>query len=296
VAYYPFNGNANDDSGNGNNGTPQNVVISTNRFGQAGHGYGFNGVNAYVSAPNQSYLSFPNGEFTISVWATVDGTSPNPMFLLGLDNGPGPQPKWMIPFGWIPDQLPDPSPSSYLSFHINNGDAYYLPLVEVNPALGSWHQFIFTKIGTTYTIYIDGVPASGTNYETVGNSEDAGVVGLSAIPSGITAPLTIGYAEGSGYFNGKLDDLRIYNRALSSSEVAQLYVIESAPIVSLLKAVKPSFNYLLPGTNYQLQVSSDLNTWTTNSTFTATNTSMTWQQYFDVDNWGQLFFRLQVAP
>jgi len=97
--------------------------------------------------------------------------------------------------------------------------------------------------------------------------------------------------------NGFIDDVRIYNRALSASEVQQLYLYEAAPIVSLLKAVKPAFDQLRIGTNYQLQVSSDLNSWTNQgAAFIATNSSMVWPQYFDVDNWNQLFFRLQVAP
>ena len=69
------------------------------------------------------------------------------------------------------------------------------------------------------------------------------------------------------------------------------------PIVNLIKAVKPSFSNLTPTTNYQLQVSADLSNWTNQgSPFTATNTSMVYPQYWDVDNWNQLFFRLQVAP
>lgn len=69
------------------------------------------------------------------------------------------------------------------------------------------------------------------------------------------------------------------------------------PTVNLIKAVKPSFSFLSVGSDYQLQVSSDLNTWTNQgSAFTATNSSMVYPQYWDVDNWSQLFFRLQVAP
>ncbi len=75
----------------------------------------------------------------------------------------------------------------------------------------------------------------------------------------------------------------------------QLYQL--GPLVNLIKAVKPSFSNLTLTTNYQLQVSADLNTWTNQgSPFTATNTSMVYPQYWDVDNWNQLFFRLQVTP
>jgi hypothetical protein len=117
-------------------------------------------------------------------------------------------------------------------------------------------------------------------------------------------PLLIGapgYGGGTGnepdLMEGSLDDIRLYTRALSSNEVAQLYAIEAGPRVDLIKAVKPSFSYLTLGSNYQLQLSGDLSTWTNQgSAFTATNASMIYPQYWDVDNWNQLYFRLQVAP
>jgi hypothetical protein len=69
------------------------------------------------------------------------------------------------------------------------------------------------------------------------------------------------------------------------------------PSVNLIKAVVPTFADLLIGTNYQLQVSSSVNTWTNQGlAFRATNSSMVYPQYWGVDNWGKLFFRLQVAP
>jgi len=98
-------------------------------------------------------------------------------------------------------------------------------------------------------------------------------------------------------FHGIVDDVRVYTRALSASEVQQLYGYESGPRVNLIKAVRPSFSNLSLGTNYLLQVSADLTTWTnTGSVFPATNTSMVYPQYFDVDSWNELFFRVQVAP
>ena len=64
--------------------------------------------------------------------------------------------------------------------------------------------------------------------------------------------------------------------------------------VDLIKAVKPSFSYLTVGTNYQLQLSADMSTWTNHGApFTATNTSLIYPEYFDVENWGKLFFRLR---
>jgi len=69
------------------------------------------------------------------------------------------------------------------------------------------------------------------------------------------------------------------------------------PSMLLKKAVKPSFSNLQLGTNYQLQVSSDMKTWTNQgSPFAPTNTVMDYPQYWDVANWGGLYFRLQVSP
>jgi hypothetical protein len=99
------------------------------------------------------------------------------------------------------------------------------------------------------------------------------------------------------FFRGKIDDVRVYDLALSAVEVQQLFVDESGPQVTLVQAVMPSFSNLSLGTNYQLQVSGNLNSWTNQgAAFTATNSTMIYPQYFNVSNWSQLYFRLQVAP
>lgn len=73
--------------------------------------------------------------------------------------------------------------------------------------------------------------------------------------------------------------------------------VDAGPRINLIKAVKPAFSELAVGANYQLQLSSGLNTWTNHgSVFTATNASMIYPQYWDVENWGNLFFRLSTAP
>lgn len=75
-----------------------------------------------------------------------------------------------------------------------------------------------------------------------------------------------------------------------------VYSLSLGPTVGLAYAVKPTFSNLAIGKNYQLQVTSNLSNGFTNygSVFTATNNSMVYPQYFDVANWNQLFFRLQV--
>ena len=86
-----------------------------------------------------------------------------------------------------------------------------------------------------------------------------------------------------------------------NTSVGQAYLdditVEPLVRVDLTKAVKPTFSGLTLTTNYQLQISSDMNTWINyGSPFTATNTVMAYPQYWDVDDWGRLFFQLRMVP
>jgi hypothetical protein len=66
-AYYPFNGNANDASGNNNNPVFNNATITADRFGNPNNAYHFNGVYQYMRIPNKPSLNFGK-EITLSVW------------------------------------------------------------------------------------------------------------------------------------------------------------------------------------------------------------------------------------
>jgi hypothetical protein len=98
--------------------------------------------------------------------------------------------------------------------------------------------------------------------------------------------------------NGVVVGVTITDAGIGYTSTPTIYI--SSPLglqIVLIKAVKPSFLNLSLGTNYQMQISGNLNTWTNyGAAFTATNTSMIYPQYFDVDNWGQLFFQVQSVP
>lgn len=66
VAYFPFNGNANDASGNGHNGTVYGATLTTNRFGNPNGAYYFDGSSAYITAPFTNTVF--TADFTASVW------------------------------------------------------------------------------------------------------------------------------------------------------------------------------------------------------------------------------------
>jgi hypothetical protein len=116
----------------------------------------------------------------------------------------------------------------------------------------AWHQVACVYSNQIQQFFIDGTPSLVMSNTAFGN------IGVSSIP------LRIGRRQdpNNNWFAGSIDDVRVYNRALSSDEVRQLYESEAGPQVSLLKAVVPTFTYLFVGTNYQLQVSSDMSSWT----------------------------------
>jgi hypothetical protein len=107
-----------------------------------------------------------------------------------------------------------------------------------------------------------------------------------------------GAAAFASISNEVVTSITLTNGGNGYTSIPQVYIYSPFGLQGgLVKAVKPSFSDLRLGTNYQLQTSGDLITWTNQgSPFTATNPVMVYPAYFDVDNWNQLFFRVQVTP
>ncbi|MGK5091030.1 LamG domain-containing protein [Deltaproteobacteria bacterium TL4] len=199
VAYYPFNGNANDESGNGNNGTVNGATLTADRNGNANKAYSFDGVDDYINVSDSTHIDMTQA-FTIGTWIkrSYQGTTDHPIiskFSTSFDKG-----YW---FG--PSQ--------------NKLVACLGGVSNVNNCLGSstsidtnWHYVTFTFDGTNWRLYLDG--------------KEDGTRSLSMdIASSANIDLAIGKATylSGRYFNGSIDDIRIYTRALSESEIQALY-------------------------------------------------------------------------
>jgi hypothetical protein len=156
-----------------------------------------------------------------------------------------------------------------------------------NNAVG--HHGVYVNDGTNVQLFVDGQLVGSTSYP----PQDSTSV-TSTQPMLIGKEFPTNY-DGSGTrnFNGVIGDVRVYNRALSSCEAAKLYAIESG-LLSIRKAVYLDTYNLFVGSNYQVQVSSDLMNWTNyGRVFTATNAYWRSTNYWDVENWNQLFFRME---
>lgn len=288
LAYYPFNGDANDASGNGNNATlAGNYQFVANGFGKML----FNGIGDdslyYSGGGNVLLPTFSpdlNSGFTLSLWVENEVPGVNPVG--GED---------YISFG--------AADLSRLEIGLNNNNPnyiYFVMAIGAGPTLAEydmpidtptyvsagWKHLVLAYQPGSFTCYFNGQKLYQTN------------VTVNIFPvgqAGINRHWWDNGSSSSARMSATYQNVRIYNRALTDSEVQQLYAYEHAPVIGLIKSVKPSFSYLSVGTNYQLQVSADLSKWTNQgSVFTATNGTMVYPQYFDVDNWNQLFFRLQI--
>jgi uncharacterized protein (UPF0147 family) len=224
VAYYPFDGNANDASGNGNNltavGTNSFVADRKNETLKA-ISYGGNSSVGYSSTANSQSLQFSTG-FTISIWyklgsyAGMDGWRQQNAngyqilaakegdrggFYIGVSNDV-PNNKQAINF--------TNNPSS----GVNNFNITANPDGNSTQNLNKWNHFVGTVSNGTVKIYINGVLKNSTNV----------AVNFTGMNS---KPLFLGtmWALGTYWYpySGAMDEVRVYNRALSESEVQGIY-------------------------------------------------------------------------
>ncbi|NCA82795.1 MAG: LamG domain-containing protein [Opitutae bacterium] len=200
VAYYPFNGNAKDESGNGNDGKVYGVTLVPDRFGNSGSAFDFNGAAWIEIGP--VLTRYDNA--TLCAWIKL-----NPTFT-GL--------------GGIVTKTRNPDGSGtglrigVDTFLPNVGFNRPSPLINTSRSADSsindehWHYVVGVIDGTSMSLYVDGV------------RKDSYSFGPGSVAS--TGPCYIG-RELSGreprFFSGIIDDVQIYARPLTADEIQELY-------------------------------------------------------------------------
>ena len=197
VAYYPFTGNANDQSGNANNGSVNGATLTTDRFGNSNSAFYFNG-SSNILVNNSSLLQIE--DWSLSAWYKTTGplTGTGRITTKSLVGGT--------------NYLCAMMSADTMNGSAWNGSSQIYTHDNTNTANDIWHHVVYTRNTTTniYNMYIDNVLKSTVN-DAFGNLSN-------------TANLFIGSSHiNSQYWFGSLDDIRIYNRAIDSVEVNSLY-------------------------------------------------------------------------
>ena len=188
VAFYPFNGNANDESGNGNNGIVNGASLTADRFGNGNKAYNFDGINDNIKTSN---ITFGGGQFySISFWVNLNTSyaSGFPQHYI-LDNG---------------------TVSNFIAINTDFNQTAFACLDKPSPNnVNKWVNYVCIKNSTDLQIYIGGVLNSSSNLcnKNFSNTRNL-VIGSTNLDTEFT--------------NGKIDDIRIYNRILTQQEIAWL--------------------------------------------------------------------------
>ena len=221
MAYYPLDGNAQDDSGHGKDGVPYAVESATNRWGLANSALRFNGTNSYIWI-GTNVRSSP---LTASAWFQTVATTN----ALGGGGNVILRDRFN---GW---NLLVRMPSGRVSAEARPSGA---GPVESGEGLndGSWHMGTLTYDGYTTAVYVDGTLAQ--------RQTESPYLDIDYQPGG----LAIGRDGDAAvlYFQGSIDDVALYNRALSANDIAQLYASVAVPPAI---ARQPQSVNVFPGTN-----------------------------------------------
>lgn len=197
LASYNFNNNTLDQSGNGRNATFANTFIADGRKGDPNSAWSFNGSNQRINLGTWFNLQ----TFTISMWLKTGSTQANAYAMI-IDNNHGGNLMWNM-------QQRNTTLNLYdfgLSGSPGTGQ-------EVNLTPNQWTHVVITCNGSALSLYKNGVLSGSSNY-------------TGPIIYNGTQSLCLGaYVNGGNYvryWNGLMDDIKIYNRALSAVEVSYL--------------------------------------------------------------------------
>ena len=195
VQHWPFDGNANNAVSGGINAIIHSAHLTTDRFGNENSAYYFDGYWDRMQADNAA--NFHTNSFTANVWVNSEQTSGEGNILrTHTGNGHG----WLFRF-------------NSGRIEIWEGSTYKIGITSVNSyADGKWHMMTYVRdvekmVGQ---LYVDGIYVC--EYK---------MTGINDSPT----TLWFGTYETGEWYIGKMDDVRLYNRALTAEEIAALYVL-----------------------------------------------------------------------
>lgn len=202
VAHWPLDGNANDASGNNRNGQLFGGVLTTDRFWKPNAAIDFSEAGSYVVADNTNNV-FGSAPFTVSFWRK--GYGEHTAVCLEDTNSV----VWAV--GGIAGQL-------HVDENVELAGSRTNLYLNITYSASDWNQIVLVYNGSSSGFYLNGQLVSNFALPALANSAPSHKLYIGADP----------YA-GTEFFQGAIDDIRIYNRALSSDDIAELYDVEGSP-------------------------------------------------------------------
>ena len=210
VGYWPFCGNANDESGNGNDGTVNGATLTEDRFGVANAAYDFDGVDDFIEL-TENVLPANNNSYSIHFWASLNKDTSRIESYTVFDDR---------------DQNSFGSKGRFIVS--SNTDETYLYQMGDNEACfnNNFQSNLWTSIACIYdnendviTVYKDGNLSCTSPY-----GDDSFYPGL--------RKLLIGKGKSPAFtsveeWKGQIDDIGIWNRVLTAEEVQELYTLNA---------------------------------------------------------------------
>ena len=211
LAHYKLDGNANDETGDYNGTESGTVLYTTGQFGQAHDGNGGVG-NPVITLPNGSPFNDSDTIKAVSAWVKLDTTTSR-VFPLSISSESNANQYWY--FGWLADL-------GKIYVATRNGSSgnqsFATATVTANT---NWHHIFCQVTATTREIWLDGISQTVTHSK-AGSGTDTSWISYPNYSGTVTGAIGVLRMTSRVYSNGLIDQVRIYDRALTSSEISQL--------------------------------------------------------------------------
>ena len=211
VLYYSFDekeDTAADKSGKGNHGKVHEAQPTSDRFGKPGKALMFNGANAYVSTPHSPTLDTKDA-MTVALWVRPADTSRTLYGCLAAKY------EWYYgKMSWLLWYRPDHKDLGFTAYGPKQGSPKYSLYSESKLSSSQWSHIVAVFKSGHVQIFLNG------------RLEAEKRIGYERLSPAPGVPFTIGWIRGGTgkhFFEGALDDVMLYNRALSNQEIKQLY-------------------------------------------------------------------------
>jgi len=231
IAYFPFEGDANDSSGNAFDGTVNGATLTTDRFGNPDSAYSFDGVDDYIKLPLSLSLAITDNDFSYSIW--FDAMTGTPINMRTNAVSGSYHRKAGLIFLWnnnIEHKGVGSNDSGQIEKQIAFNDLPEFYQYDYN-------HLVFVRSGNLHQIYINGSHIQELDITVSGETlliDDILVVGKH-LYSGTS----------NTFLEGKIDEIRFYNQALSSTEIKLLYEADYANSLGMTFKMIPAGTFTM---------------------------------------------------